>query len=233
MARNERARALSTANQVAPTEGLWYREGDVFMHFDEVDQSGVLMGISHYEFDENQRLIQTLQAARGVYHDVRRDEKYWLLEDVVITDLASTGTHTEKATSRRWNTELAPNLLETENLVEPDKMSIGELRAKINYMSKQGLNSLKFQLGFWNKVLQPLATIGLVFVAISFIFGPLRESTMGMRVVTGLVIGILFKFVQDLLSPASMVFGFAPIIAVLIPILLCFVFGYVLLRRAN
>ena len=233
MARNERARALSTANQVAPTEGLWYREGDVFMHFDEVDQSGVLMGISHYEFDENQRLIQTLQAARGVYHDVRRDEKYWLLEDVVITDLASTGTHTEKATSRRWNTELAPNLLETENLVEPDKMSIGELRAKINYMSKQGLNSLKFQLGFWNKVLQPLATIGLVFVAISFIFGPLRESTMGMRVVTGLVIGILFKFVQDLLSPASMVFGFAPIIAVLIPILLCFIFGYVLLRRAN
>jgi lipopolysaccharide export system permease protein len=54
-----------------------------------------------------------------------------------------------------------------------------------------------------------------------------------MRVVTGLVIGILFKFVQDLLSPASMVFGFAPIIAVLIPILLCFIFGYVLLRRAN
>jgi lipopolysaccharide export system permease protein len=233
VARSDRARALSAANEVAPTEGLWYREGDVFMHFDEVDQSGVLIGISHYEFDQNRRMTQTLQAARGVYHDVRKDEKYWLLEDVVITDLADTGTFTNRATSWRWNTELAPNLLETETQVEPNKMSIGELRAKIDYMSKQGLNSLKFQLGFWNKVLQPLATIGLVFVAISFIFGPLRESTMGVRVVTGLVIGILFKFVQDLLSPASLVFGFAPIIAVLIPILLCFIAGYFLLRRAK
>ncbi|MDB9880136.1 LPS export ABC transporter permease LptG, partial [Pseudomonadales bacterium] len=75
-------------------------------------------------------------------------------------------------------------------------------------------------------------TLSLVFVAISFIFGPLRESTMGMRVVTGLVTGIVFKFIQDLLSPASLVFGFPPFIAVVIPIIICFSAGYFLLRRA-
>ena len=99
-------------------------------------------------------------------------------------------------------------------------------------MQAQGLNSNKYELGFWRKLLQPLATVGLVFVAISFIFGPLRESTMGMRVVTGLVIGIIFKFLHDLLSPASMVFGFEPVIAILAPIILCFLVGYILLRRA-
>jgi lipopolysaccharide export system permease protein len=112
-------------------------------------------------------------------------------------------------------------------------MSIGELNDNIEYMREQGLNSGKFELGFWKKVLQPLSTIGLVFVAISFIFGPLRESTMGMRVIMGLVIGILFKFVQDLLSPASMVFGFSPIIAIIIPIAICFIVGYPLMRRAS
>jgi lipopolysaccharide export system permease protein len=54
-----------------------------------------------------------------------------------------------------------------------------------------------------------------------------------MRVVTGLVIGIIFKFVQDLLSPASLVFGFPPAIASLIPIVVCFLVGYMLMRRAN
>ncbi|MBO6565552.1 MAG: LptF/LptG family permease, partial [Pseudomonadales bacterium] len=104
---------------------------------------------------------------------------------------------------------------------------------KINHMRSEGLNTGKFELGFWTKTFQPIASLSLVFVAISFIFGPLRESTMGMRVVSGLVIGILFKFVQDLLSPASLVFGFPPILATLVPILLCLAAGVLLLRRAN
>jgi lipopolysaccharide export system permease protein len=82
-------------------------------------------------------------------------------------------------------------------------------------------------------MLQPVATLALVFVAISFIFGPLREATMGMRVVSGLVIGIVFKFVQDLLAPASIVFGFSPVIATVIPIGICLIAGFFLLRRAG
>jgi lipopolysaccharide export system permease protein len=99
-------------------------------------------------------------------------------------------------------------------------------------MRRQGLASEVYELGFWRRVLQPLAVMGLVLVAISFVFGPLREASMGTRVVMGLVIGILFKFIQDLLAPASLVFGFSSLIATLIPILMCFVFGFVLLRRA-
>jgi lipopolysaccharide export system permease protein len=230
-ARNNRHMALSGGT--AAMTGFWYREGNVFMHFDEVGQTGVIGGVSHYYFDPDRTLTGTLHAERGVYHDVRANEKYWLLENVTTTTLEGGQTLTEQSPSRRWDTELAPNLLGNEVLVQPDKMSIGELNAKIDYMRKQGLNSMKYELGYWHKVLQPLATIGLVFVAISFIFGPLRESTMGMRVVTGLVTGIVFKFLQDLLSPASLVFGFSPMVAVLIPIVLCFSAGYFLLRRAG
>ncbi len=233
IARTGRERAMSRENEITPRFGYWYREGNVFMHFDEVRQAGVLGGISHYYFDENGEMSRTLFAHRAVYHDVREGEKYWLLEDVIVTDLFNHGTEVQEFTSFRWNTALSPEVLSTEILVQPDRMSIGELGRKIEYMRKQGLNSEKFELGYWRKVLQPVATVGLVFVAISFIFGPLREATMGMRVVMGLIIGIAFKFFQDLLSPASMVYGFAPVIAILIPILLCFAAGFVLLRRAG
>jgi len=43
----------------------------------------------------------------------------------------------------------------------------------------------------------------------------------------------MFKFFQDLLSPASLVFGFEPIIAILLPIVVCAMSGYFLLRRAG
>ncbi|MCB1692301.1 MAG: LPS export ABC transporter permease LptG [Pseudomonadales bacterium] len=232
VARNDRSKAMSSENQITPFLGFWYRENNVYMHFEEV-QGGLLGGVNHYYFDAQRHLRRTLYAERAVYHDVRDEEKYWLMEKVLITDIFDDHTESRHLPSLRWDTRLAPDTLRTEILVQPDKMSMQELSAKIDTLDAQGMQSGKFELGFWRKALQPAATIGLVFVAISFIFGPLRESTMGMRVVAGLVVGILFKFVQGLLSPASLVFGFSPLIAVIIPIVLCLAFGAVLLRRAS
>jgi lipopolysaccharide export system permease protein len=88
-------------------------------------------------------------------------------------------------------------------------------------------------LAFWQKILQPAATASLVLIAISFVFGPLRSVTMGQRIFTGVVFGIGFVLLQRLLGPSSLVFGFPPLIAVMIPILLCVVLGMYLLSRAR
>lgn len=235
VARIDRARALSDDNEITPEFGFWHREGNIYMHFDEVSQGGLLQGISHFYFDDrdSRKLVETMFAERAVFHDMGGDDDYWLLEKVITTRIRGDKSTSEKSTSLKWYTSLTPEVLSTEILVQPERMSIRELNNKIDYLQAGGLNSSKFELGFWIKVLQPLATVGLVFVGISFVFGPLREATMGMRVVTGLIIGIAFKFVQDLLSPASLVFGFAPVIATLIPIAACFAVGYVLMKRTS
>lgn len=232
-ARNNRQQELRGNDEIAPAFGVWYREGNVYMHFDEVGPDGKLQGVTLYYFDGHHNMTRTLYAQRAVYHRVSGHKNYWVLENIRITNIFPNHTDTRKLKHMRWNIDLQPGLLQTELLVSPDKMSIRELRRKIDYMERQGLNSGKYQVGFWQKVLEPFAIVGLVFVAISFIFGPLRESTMGMRVVTGLIIGILFKFVQDLLSPASLVYGFSPFVAIALPIAVCFVIGFVLMRRAS
>jgi lipopolysaccharide export system permease protein len=72
-----------------------------------------------------------------------------------------------------------------------------------------------------------------VIVTISFVFGPLRSVTMGFRVFTGLIVGLLFKYMQDLLGPMSVVFGFNPAIAILLPIAISAAAGAWLMRRAG
>jgi lipopolysaccharide export system permease protein len=233
LARIDRVKGISDAGTITPEFGFWYREGDVYMHFDVVGQSGVLEGITHYEVDEEQNLVGTLFAERAIFHDLGTGPTYWLLEKVKYSRFDRDAVVVGEEPSREWFTALTPNLISAEILVQPDKMSIGELDTKIDYMRDQGLNSAKFELGFWGKVLQPLATIALVLVGVSFVFGPLREATMSLRVFSGLIIGILFRFFQNLLAPASLVFGFSPIVATIIPIVFCFVVGYVLFRRAN
>jgi lipopolysaccharide export system permease protein len=70
-------------------------------------------------------------------------------------------------------------------------------------------------------------------MAISFIFGPLRSVTLGQRVFTGVVVGFVVRISQDLLGPASLVFSFSPLLAVLTPALICGLAGIWLLRRAG
>ena len=218
-------------HEITPQGGFWYRERDVYMHFNSVSHAGDLKHIHQYFVDERNNLYQTRWADSAKH--INADGGYWLMENIVVTHLDDPTKHIERLGSMIWRTELTPAILSTEILVEPDKMSITELWHKIDHMASLGLNTSKYELGLWSKLLQPLASLSLVFVAVAFIFGPLRETTMGMRVVTGLVIGILFKFVQDLLSPASLVFGFSPLIATLVPILFCVILGYKLIRRAN
>jgi lipopolysaccharide export system permease protein len=56
---------------------------------------------------------------------------------------------------------------------------------------------------------------------------------MGLRIFVGVVIGISFKIIQDMLGPFSIVFGFPALLAVLAPVLLCMGVGLYLLRRSG
>jgi lipopolysaccharide export system permease protein len=224
-------RESAVMNRIASAFGFWYREGDVYMHFTRVEQGGSLVGVSHYEFDENRKLKQTLFAEKAIFHDPPGEASWWELQQVSLTTLAEDEILADQREKVRWDTTLDPDALRSEILVQPDKMSIQDLSTRIGYLQEQGLNSVPQQLAFWRKSLQPLATIGLVFIAITFIVGPLREVPMGVRIVAGMITGIVFKFLQDLLTPASMVFGFSPVLATAIPILLCFLFGVYLMRR--
>ena len=227
IAQSERAIALRKTDNVVSKEGLWHREGDQFMHFNAVQPNGILHGVTIYSFDSERRLQKTLYAERAIF---QRD--HWLLEDLSESRLSEERIERRSSTSETWRTELTPDLLNI-LVLDPIDLSIQGLWQYVAYLDAQGLNSERYRLAFWKKVLQPLSTLTLVLIAISFVFGPLREVTMGYRIFIGVLVGIVFRMAQDMLAPASMVYGFEPIYASLVPILICAFIGGWFLRRAN
>jgi lipopolysaccharide export system permease protein len=166
-------------------------------------------------------------AERAIYQ-----RESWQLERIVETHFLDEEVVSKSYPTMAWKTELSPSLLSV-LILKPDDLSITGLYTYSRYLNEQDLNSSEYMMAFWKKALQPLTTAVLVLVAISFVFGPLRSVTMGFRVFSGVIVGLVFKYAQDLLGPSSLVFGFNPIYATLIPILICFVAGIYLLRRAR
>jgi len=207
--------------------GAWYREADSFIHVGAILPGGELIGIVQHQFDQDHRLTQTLAAERARY-----STQGWVLENTRLARFDPMGAQIslEQSVSQPWETDLTPELLSVV-LVEPRYLAVSELGAYSNYLNQQGVDPKRYDLAFWGKVMQPLSVVALVLVGTAFIFGPLRSVTVGQRILTGVIVGLVFKFSQDLLAPASQVLGFAAFWAALIPILVSLLFaGFLLVR---
>lgn len=226
MADNRRNFLRYNNTQKAP-QNMWNREGKEFMYVNAVLPSGVIYGLTRYYFNDRHQLESASFTRQATYQN-----NYWQEEDISITHLTGDVIRNEMIPARRWETNLTPNLFNI-LVLAPEDISLRNLHYYIDYLDKQNLTSSSYSLAFWQKTLQPLATAALVLVAISFIFGPLRSVTMGQRIFTGVVFGIVFLLLQNLLGPSSIVFGFPPLIAVMIPIALCVALGIYLLNRAR
>ncbi len=225
IAESERAMALQTEGRVHSVYGMWHREGNRYMHFNAVEAGGVLHGVLVYRFADNRELTQVLYAQRASYV-----AGGWVMEDGNVSYFSESGARREDFAQRQWSTELTPELLNI-LVLQPEDLSISGIWRYARYLQEQGGNSAEYELAFWQKLLQPLAMLALVLVAISFVFGPLRQVTMGFRVFTGVMVGVVFRTLQDMLGPASLVFGFEPLVATLIPIALCLAFGAAMMMR--
>lgn len=206
--------------------GFWNKEGDEFMHFNAVYPGGILFGVTRYQFDDNHRLLESSFSQRATYQGGS-----WVEERGALTRFHDDRTEVEEFIIRDWDTDLSPELLSFV-VLPPESLSMGSLYSYSDYLTDQGQDASNYKLVFWGKALQPLTIMSLVLIAISFVFGPLRQVTMGYRIFAGVVVGLVFRTSQDLLGPASLVFGFSPFVAVIFPAAVCFVIGLVLLRRA-
>lgn len=226
MAENRRHFLKYNVTQQAPQK-VWNREGNEFMYVNAVLPNGVIYGLTRYKFDDQHQLESASFTKEAVYQ-----EGYWQEKDITITYIDVNGVRNETLADRRWETPLTPNLFNI-LVLAPEDISMRNLHYYTNYLEAQDLTASNYSLAFWQKILQPIATASLVLIAISFVFGPLRSVTMGQRIFTGVIFGIVFVLLQKLLGPSSLVFGFPPVIAVIIPISLCIALGIYLLNRAR
>ena len=227
IAESSRALAQSGGQAIRSKNGIWHRQGNEFIHINAVALDGQIFGVTRFQFDEDRNLKESSFAASGDYGD-----EGWNLKEVRATELFDDRTQTRTVDAEFWPSELTPALLSVV-VVDPVDLSIQGLWSYTQYLQEQGLNTDAYQLAFWSKILQPLGILALVLVAVSFVFGPLRSVTVGQRIIAGVIVGLVFKFSQDLLAPASSILGFTPLLASLLPIAICFVIGGLLLRRAG
>ena len=243
-AQSSKAVLRSGVQAIDAGQGSWRRIGDEFVHVNAIAPGGEsLYGVSRYRLtgaelesaDSKPKAaigLASISFAQSAQYIDAVEGGYWRLENVSETRFLADSVVTAQRESEDWLVDLYPELLAV-LLVAPDRQSISGLYNFARFFESQGLDSDRYMLSFWGKLLQPLATLALVLLAVSFVFGPLREATMGFLVFVAIGVGLLFTILQQLLEPASLLLGINPLFAVLLPIMSCAALGIVSMLRVR
>jgi lipopolysaccharide export system permease protein len=232
MADNLKTLSKSGVEKIDLKKRFWLRDENRFVYVHSLTPQKNLIGVHLFSFNKQQKLTKIEIAQTGQY-----DGKRWILSDVNIThfigDNKSTDSiETEEQSRVFWDTRIKPDLLKVA-IAQPRDLPMRELFKYSEYLSSQSLNPIEYNLAFWEKVFYPFMVLSLILVGIAFIFGPLRQVTMGFRLFCGVMVGVLVKTLQTAVGPFSMVFGMNPILAMAIPSIITAVIGLYLLSRVR
>ena len=229
---NEQAKSVKdhrSVSSLGEVKGYWTREGQRFIYIDYANAQGQLKHVQVVDFDPNYHLKGVLNAAQGQF--VKNGN--WNLTGASQMDILPEGNSTlVKTVQLPLSLALQPKYVHMVT-IDPEDLSPSQLISFMSYMKEYSQIPKTYQLAFWQKVASPFALIALVLIACSFIFGPLRQQSMGFRLVIALFIGLGFFYLQDFLGYASLVYSPSPAWFVFVPIVLMMLIGGYLLRRAR
>jgi lipopolysaccharide export system permease protein len=223
----------SGMKQDAGVRGYWHKEGAEYSFISYANDNGELGPVKAFQFDANQVMVNTWQSPSGLYQSNAGQDAWMLLSVTNANILPSGQSKAVHTVNQMWNVNLKPKLLAAAT-TEPDELSPSQLFKYVRSVSiDNAVVPNDYKLAFWQKVLAPLGLLSLVVLACSFVFGSLRNRSMGYRVVIALIVGLGFSYLQNFVGYVSLVTGGLIFLYVLLPIVGAFLLGAYSLRRAR
>ncbi|MEO5702349.1 MAG: LPS export ABC transporter permease LptG [Gammaproteobacteria bacterium] len=224
-AQSLRSVALSNRITLKTDYGFWTRDGTSFINIRTVLPGQRLGDINIYEFDDTHQLRVATYAKNAHFKKGR-----WMLEGIIQSRVSEAGVDTRQVARATWESLLSPDLVNVLSIT-PERLSTLELYKYIDYLHNNGQDAKPYELAFWTRLSWPLTTAIMTFMAIPFVFGSLRSTSMGQRMLTGSLVGIGFYLFNQTFSQIGLVYNFNPIFSALLPISLFFMLSLILVRK--
>lgn len=217
--------AKNAGQSVVTASGVWMHVDNNFIHVRHVIGRHLFEGVTRYQFDASHHLEAAFYAKRLTLQNAE-----WQMFDVLKTSFYNERTQSDSYPQLAWNLKFNPSLLNV-GLLEPSEMSLPKLAKFSHYLKKNGLQSTEYRYEFWHRIFQPIASLVMIFLAIPFVLGTFSTSTMGRRIVIGVLTGFAFFISNAFLGQLCIVYQIPTIFAAALPLIIFIVVGFFLSKR--
>jgi len=192
--------------------GLWVKSDTRFVNINEVLPDTTLKGVRIFEFDRDFRLLSISQADGGRYTGANT----WRLEGVVETRFSDAGAAVQRIESVDWPSVLTPDMLSA-LLVVPEKLSVWGLYRYTRHLAANKQRADRYEIALWKKIVYPFAALVMMALALPFAYIHVRTGGVGLKLFSGLMLGVLFHFLNNLFSHIGVLERWPPFAAATLP----------------
>ncbi len=205
--------------------GVWVKRGNTFINVGTLAGDKGAEGISIFDFDEEGSLKKYTTAISAI---IGKD--VWLLQDVTIREIEGLEARTIYLPSLEVSAVLGKKDLQALEL-SPESLSARELWFYIKALERGGQNTDHFVLALWRKATQPLFALSLALLATGVVFQTMGRGAMGPRMAAGVVAGLVFYFLDQVVMQLGLLWNLKPAIIAFVPVVIAGAGALIQLRR--
>src|SRR3990167_1950385 len=167
--------ALSPPEDNALLHNIWLHHDNAFIYIDTLHDQHSLKDILHYNFSADGQLERLSTAKNGYWINGE-----WQLEDPTQTIFRDQEVQIMPREEHGLHFAFQP-ILHVEMSLFSDEESLLDLYRTIQYRHSVGLSTSRQISAFWSRLFQPVTTLIMMALAVPFVFGSLRNSSVSVR----------------------------------------------------
>ncbi len=226
-AREIKSASLDRGGSLLSRRGLWVKEGDHVIFVGRLFPDGSARRVEIHRFDEKGRLKMALTARSAVARD-----QGWLLKSVRQSLFEEDRVIRKQYKEWYYRGGLSEDLLSS-LVIEPDQMSLFDLYGYLRFLRDNGIDTSVESLAFWRKLYAPITILVMALLALPFVSGSQRQGNVGQRLVTGILLGLVFVMLDKLLVQLGLQWKLPAFINAFLPTALFLVLMLWLMRRSE
>lgn len=226
LARQAKAFAKFSNVDLGGSHESWARDGNVILTVERQTGKTQFGGMMLFELGPDNALRSIGRAVTARADGTGR----WSLEPFAESRFEGDGVEAVRAPSRVITSKIGAEFLGIA-ASEPSQLSTLTLWRVISHLQDNGLDARESRYVMWSRLARIVAAFFSVLLAFPFVFGSLRSASTGSWIGTGLVLGLAFFMLQNLLESSVRVFGYSPLLFAWIPPALMAVVALTLIAR--
>jgi len=206
---------LAATSRIVATEfhtGLWVKDDRRFVNVREVLPDTTLSDIRVFEFDDQYRLKSITFAKQGEY----LGKNQWRLREIVNTIFTPDGTSLQRVDEMEWNSVLTPDILAV-MFIQPERMSAWNLYQYSRHLAENRQRAERYEIAMWKKLIYPIVSLVMMALALPFAYVHVRAGGVGVKVFSGIMLGIFFHFMNSLFSHLGLLQNWQPFLTAVLP----------------
>lgn len=230
-AKKYRAEAMGQKIVAVNQQGFWIKDGQHIIHVDKNINGNQFKDVTLIKLKSAKDLDSVTHSQQASFDgkvvDMSASQSYQIDQSgqfAIVDKQALSQLSTQVA----FDQELLKSLKK-----EPKELSAWQLFKQIGYLTSNQLSADNYEVEFYNRLVKPVTLVAMIVLSIPFVFGSLRNASLGKKIFLGVVISLFFQLTANIGAQFSLLYNLNHFLVAFAPTLIVFAFALINLKRIS